>query len=102
SLAELGVYLFSTVIVVAFGAAAVAAHAVVLRLSGVLYAFALGLSQAVTVRVARGAGTGSAERVARSVGVALVLAVVIALVEWATLWIFAERIAALFILGGSH
>ncbi len=102
SLAELGVYLFSTVIVVAFGAAAVAAHAVVLRLSGVLYAFALGLSQAVTVRVARGAGTGSAEQVARLVGAALALACVIALVEWVALWIFADRIAALFIPAGSH
>ncbi|MCZ7599696.1 MAG: MATE family efflux transporter [Gammaproteobacteria bacterium] len=94
--------MFSTVIVVAFGASAVAAHAVVLRLSGVLYAFALGLSQAVTVRVALGAGAGNAERIASAVGAALALACVIALVELAALWIFAERIAALFITNGSH
>lgn len=51
SLGEVGVYLLSTAVVAIFGASALAAHAVALRMAGVLYAFPPGLSQAATVRV---------------------------------------------------
>jgi len=58
NLGEVGVYLLSTAVVGIFGAEALAAHAVALRMAGVLYAFPLGLSQAATVRVALAAGAG--------------------------------------------
>jgi MATE family multidrug resistance protein len=51
SFGEVGVYLLSTVIVSLFGATALAAHAITLRMAGVVYALTLGLSQAATVRV---------------------------------------------------
>ena len=51
SIGEVGVYLVSTVIISLFGAAALAAHAITLRMAGVVYALTLGLSQAATVRV---------------------------------------------------
>ena len=56
-LSELGVYLLSTVLIGIFGAEQLAAHALTLRLAGVLYAFPLGLSQATTVRVALAVGS---------------------------------------------
>ena len=66
NLGEMGVYLLSTAVVGIFGVEALAAHAVALRMAGVLYAFPLGLSQAATVRVglATGAGNVSARNLA--------------------------------------
>jgi MATE family multidrug resistance protein len=80
SLGELGVYLMSTVVMVKFGAAAVAAHAVALRLSGLLYAIPLGLSQAVTVRVAYWQGAGRDDRIRRSVRTGMVLALAVGVI----------------------
>jgi len=60
SLGEVGVYLLSTAVIGIFGTAALAAHAVALRMAGVLYAFPVGLSQAATVRVGLASGAGDA------------------------------------------
>jgi multidrug resistance protein, MATE family len=100
SLAELGVFLSSTVIIIKFGAAAVAAHAVALRLSGLLYAFTLGISQAVTVRVAHWRGTGDPDRVRVTARIGIGMAVVLGLIEWIMLWTFAQPIVEL-VLGSS-
>ena len=58
SFGEVGVYLLSTVIVSLFGATALAAHAITLRMAGVVYALTIGLSQAATVRVSYAVGRG--------------------------------------------
>ncbi|MEE8351488.1 MAG: MATE family efflux transporter [Rhodospirillales bacterium] len=56
SIGEVGVFLLSTVIISLFGTEALAAHAITLRMAGVVYAAALGLSQAATVRVGYAVG----------------------------------------------
>jgi MATE family multidrug resistance protein len=71
SLGEVGVYLMSTAVVGIFGTAALAAHAVALRMAGVLYAFPLGLSQAATVRVGLASGAGDSTARSRAVRTAL-------------------------------
>ncbi|WP_298562556.1 MATE family efflux transporter [uncultured Aliiroseovarius sp.] len=58
TLAELGVYMGSTLFVAGFGPEATAAHALTLRLAGVAYALIAGLSQASTVRMARSLNEG--------------------------------------------
>ena len=99
SLGELGVFLGSTLFMVTFGAAAVAAHAVALRLSGVLYAFPLGLSQAVTVRVAYWHGAGSTAGVRAATAAALTIAGVIGTLELSLLWLCSESIVSLLLAG---
>jgi MATE family multidrug resistance protein len=59
SLGETGVFLFTTVLMGVFGPEVVAAHAITLRMAGILYAPAVGLGQAVTVRVAYRIGEGN-------------------------------------------
>jgi len=71
SLGEVGVYLLSTAVIGVFGTEALAAHAVALRMAGVLYAFPVALSQAATVRVALAAGAGDSVARARAARVAL-------------------------------
>lgn len=100
SLAEVGVFLASTVIVVKFGAAAVAAHAVALRLSGLLYAFTLGISQAVTVRVALWRGGNDPSRLRFTVKTGFALSVLLGVVELIALWSFAEPIVGLVLGSG--
>jgi len=56
-LAELGVFLGATLFAARFGAEAAAAHALTIRLAGLVYAVSIGLQQAATVRMARRAGT---------------------------------------------
>lgn len=73
SFAEVGVFLSSTIIVAAVAPADVVAHAVVLRTAGVLYAPALGLGQAATIRIAHahGRGDGAGLRQGRATGLAV-------------------------------
>jgi MATE family multidrug resistance protein len=52
-LAELGVFLGATLFAARFGAEAAAAHALTIRLAGLVYAVSVGLQQAATVRMAR-------------------------------------------------
>ena len=73
SIGEVGVYLVSTVIISLFGAAALAAHAITLRMAGVVYALTLGLSQAATVRVGYAVGRGDSQGMAESGWTALVI-----------------------------
>jgi MATE family multidrug resistance protein len=73
SIGEVGVYLMSTVIISLFGAAALAAHAITLRIAGVVYALTVGLSQAATVRVGYAAGRFDARGMAESGWTALVI-----------------------------
>jgi len=73
SIGEVGVYLVSTVIISLFGAAALAAHAITLRMAGVVYALTVGLSQAATVRVGYAAGRADARGMAESGWTALVI-----------------------------
>ena len=63
SLAEVGLYLLSTVYVASVGTVDAVAHILVLRLAGVAYAIPAALSQTATVRVAAST-TSSAERIA--------------------------------------
>lgn len=58
SLGEVGIFLLSTVIASFFGPVALAAHAITLRLAGVVYAAVVGLSHATTVAVGYTAGRG--------------------------------------------
>jgi MATE family multidrug resistance protein len=57
-LAELGVFLGTTLFAARFGAEAAAAHALTIRLAGIAYAVSIGLQQAATVRMARRADVG--------------------------------------------
>jgi MATE family multidrug resistance protein len=75
NLGEMGVFLFSTVIVGTLGVEVLAGHAVALRMSGVLYALPMALSQAATVRVALGVGAGDRAAVLRSARTAMALGV---------------------------
>lgn len=63
SLGEMGVYLFSTVMIATFGSAALAAHTIATRLGGVLFAVPLGLSQAMTVRTGIAFGAGNRQQI---------------------------------------
>jgi MATE family multidrug resistance protein len=99
SIGEVGVYLLSTVIVSLFGATALAAHAITLRMAGVVYALTIGVSQAATVRVGYAVGRGDSHGMAVSgwtalaVGTALGLAIFVALsgISDRLPWLFLEN-----------
>jgi MATE family multidrug resistance protein len=98
SIGEVGVYLLSTVIISLFGATALAAHAITLRMAGVVYALTIGLSQAATLRVSYAVGRGDSQGTAESGWTALVVGTAFGLVIFAVLagtsdclpWLFLE------------
>ena len=100
SIGEVGVYLVSTVIISLFGAAALAAHAITLRMAGVVYALTLGLSQAATVRVAYAVGRGDSQGMAESGWTALVIGTAFGLVIFAVLAGTSDKLPWLFLEGG--
>ena len=101
SLGEVGVYLLSTAVIGIFGTEALAAHAVALRMAGVLYAFPIALSQAATVRVALAAGAGDVNARAQAARVALLSAITAGLLVILAVVPARETIAGLFVGGSS-
>jgi MATE family multidrug resistance protein len=100
SIGEVGVYLVSTVIISLFGAAALAAHAITLRMAGVVYALTLGLSQAATVRVGYAVGRSDSQRMAESGWTALVIGTAFGLVIFAVLAVTSDKFPWLFLGDG--
>jgi len=97
SLGEVGVYLLSTAVIGIFGAEALAAHAVALRMAGVLYAFPVGLSQAATVRVGLATGAGDAAAQTRAARTALSAALTAGVLVILAVAPAREAIAGLFV-----
>jgi MATE family multidrug resistance protein len=100
SFGEVGVYLLSTVIVSLFGATALAAHAITLRMAGVVYALTLGLSQAATVRVSYALGRDDWHGTVESGWTALVVGTAFGLAIFAGLAGTASSLPWLFLMGG--
>jgi MATE family multidrug resistance protein len=100
SFGEVGVYLLSTVIVSLFGATALAAHAITLRMAGVVYALTLGLSQAATVRVSYALGRDDWHGTVESGWTALVVGTAFGLAIFAGLAGTASSLPWLFLKGG--
>jgi len=93
---ELGVYLLSTVVIGVFGVEALAAHALVLRLAGALYAVPLGLSQAATVRGGMAMGANDHHAYKRTAKAALIIAISIGVFYLITLGLLRESLATNF------
>jgi MATE family, multidrug efflux pump len=100
SFGEVGMYLLSTVIVSLFGATALAAHAITLRMAGVVYALTIGLSQAATVRVSYALGRGDWHGTVESGRTALVVGTAFGLAIFAGLASTASSLPWLFLKGG--
>jgi len=89
TIGEVGIFLLATVVVSLFGIEALAAHAITIRIAGVIYAIPTGLSQAATVRVSHAVGRadgdalGRAIRTARIVGMASGTTMLVALLAGA-------------------
>jgi len=67
TIGEVGIFLLATVVVSLFGVEALAAHAITLRVAGVIYAIPVGLSQAATVRVGHAIGGADSARLEKAV-----------------------------------
>ncbi len=97
SLGETGVFLFTTVLMGVFGPEVVAAHAITLRMAGILYAPAVGLGQAVTVRVAYRIGEGNRSGASSAVWTGALLALASAAGLFAFLMTARDWIPGLFV-----
>jgi MATE family multidrug resistance protein len=101
NLGEMGVFLFSTVLLGRLGVEVLAGHAVAMRTAGVLYALPMGLAQAATVRLALAAGAGDREGVARSARVALASASLVGVVFAGGLLLLRAPVAGALLSGGA-
>lgn len=93
TLAELGIYLGSTLYVASFGAQDVAAHALALRLSGVTYAIPLGILQAAMVRTARLPSADSIGPMRHVIGSSMVIGLAAGVLLFLALIAFAEPLS---------
>jgi len=94
---EVGIFLFATVVVSMFGVEALAAHAVTLRIAGVIYAIPVGLSQAATVRVSHAIGSGDFDRLSCAIRSARLVGIISGLAILAFLAAGADFLPALFL-----
>jgi len=97
NIGEMGVFLTSTIIMGIFGAEALAAHTIALRLAGLFYAFPLGISQAATIRCGFLIGQKNLPQLKSSIVTVLSMAIVTGLVFLITIWLYNFEIASLFL-----
>ena len=75
NLGEMGVFLFSTVIMGVFGVEALAAHTVTLRMAGVVFAVPMGFAQAATVRIGYVVGANDPQLILRIARTAMTICI---------------------------
>jgi MATE family multidrug resistance protein len=101
TIGELGVYLLSTVVIGVFGVEALAAHALALRMAGVIYAVPLGMSQATTVRSGLATGANDHQAFKTTSRTALSIAISVGLIYLFSIGLFRNEIAEGFFLDDS-
>ncbi|MBT7356407.1 MAG: MATE family efflux transporter [Rhodospirillaceae bacterium] len=97
NLAEMGVYLLSTLVAGLFGIKALAAHAITLRLCGIFYAIPVGLSQAATVRVGHAVGAKDTDAIGVAARNAMILSIIGGSAAMAAILMAGDGLAWLFL-----
>lgn len=97
NIGEMGVFLSSTITMGIFGAEALAAHTIALRLGGLFYAFPLGLSQAAAIRCGFLIAQDNIQQLKSSIKTIISLALIIGFVFTLTIWFYSIEIASLFL-----
>lgn len=97
SLGEMGVFLLVTVLMGRFGAEAVAAHIVALRIAGVIYAIPLGYAQAATVRIGTAIGSMQFEQIRIVFISSLSIAVGFGILYLSMIGLYRQEISMLFL-----
>lgn len=101
NLGEMGVFLLVTVLMGRFGAEAVAAHVVALRMAGVIYAIPMGYAQAATVRVGFVLGARQMDKIFLVMRTALMISITVGVLYFLLITIFRHDISLLFLGSGS-
>lgn len=96
-LAEVGLFMATSVMMGWLGTLQLAAHGIALQLATISFMIPLGLSHAATVRVGQAYGRGDMAGLARAAHTVMGLAVVIALASATLLWVFPEALVSLFL-----
>jgi MATE family multidrug resistance protein len=94
---EVGVFVTAGILMGLLGAAALAAHQLVINCAGISFMVPLGLAQAATVRVAYELGAGRAATARRAGFVALALGIVFMGAAAIVLWTAPEAIIAVYV-----
>ena len=94
---EVGVFMTAGILMGLLGAAALAAHQLVLNCAGITFMVPLGIAQAATVRVAYELGAGRAHAARRAGFVALALGIGFMVAAAVVLWIAPEAIIAVYV-----
>jgi len=97
NIGEMGVFLSSTITMGIFGAEALAAHTITLRLAGLFYAFPLGLSQAATIRCGYLQAQNKISTLKKAIVAATGSAFFIGMLFSVLIWFFSIEIASLFL-----
>lgn len=97
SLAEVGLFAVSSVMMGWLGTVPLAAHGITLQVATAAFAVHIGLSNAATVRTGRAFGAGQSENVMRAATVALGMSLVVAVTTICVFLTMPERLVGLFI-----
>jgi MATE family multidrug resistance protein len=96
-LAEVGLFVISSILMGWLGVVALAAHGIAMQLSSIAFMVPLGLSQAATVRVGRAFGKGDALGLNRAAAAAMGVCLAFGTVSAMLFWLVPEWLIALFL-----
>ncbi|WP_428982248.1 MATE family efflux transporter [Oricola nitratireducens] len=96
-LAEVGMFVFSSVMMGWLGVVALAAHGIAMQITSIAFMVPLGLSQAATVRIGRAFGRGDAVGLNRAAATVMAVCLLFALVSAAMFWLMPAPLISLFL-----
>ncbi|GAB4355822.1 MAG: MATE family efflux transporter [Oricola sp.] len=96
-LAEVGIFVFSSVMMGWLGVVPLAAHGIAIQLASIAFMVPMGMSQAATVRVGRAFGSGDAVALNRAAGSVMAVCAAFAVTSGLLFWTIPESLIALFL-----
>jgi len=96
-LAEVGIFVFSSVMMGWLGVVPLAAHGIAMQLASIAFMVPMGMSQAATVRVGRAHGSGDALALNRAAGSVMAVCLAFASVSGLLFWTFPAPLISLFL-----
>lgn len=99
-LAEVGIFVFSSVMMGWLGVVPLAAHGIAMQLASIAFMVPMGMSQAATVRVGRALGSADALALNRAAGSVMAICLLFATTSGLLFWTLPAQLISLFLDSG--
>jgi MATE family multidrug resistance protein len=101
-LAEVGMFIFASIIVGWLGVVPLAAHGIALQLASIAFMIPLGMSQVATIRISNAYGRSDPDNLHRAANAVMAIAILVAIASASLFFIMPDQLISLFLDEGKE